>query len=137
MIVPYPFFLLMDKVEPRETVRKVSDALLEAYAGMAPEALASLTPEEHHRVYEMLKLRVVAQLDGTLEVNGALAENLGVSNLETTPGHPLLQRQRAHLQHPARLRVYRLYLPPTEQRRLQSGRGKILERPASTHPGLS
>lgn len=43
------------------------------------------TPEERHRVYEMLKLRVVAHLDGTLEVNGALAENLGVSNLETTP----------------------------------------------------
>lgn len=61
------------------------DVIVETYASMAPEALANLTPEERHRVYEILKLRVVAQLDGTLEVNGALAENLGISNLEPTP----------------------------------------------------
>lgn len=68
-----------------EQLERGKDTILEAYAGMAPGALASLTPEERHRVYEMLKLRVVAQLDGTLEVNGALVENLGVSNLETSP----------------------------------------------------
>jgi flagellar motility protein MotE (MotC chaperone) len=68
-----------------EQLERGKDAILETYAGMAPEALASLTPEERHRVYEILKLRVVAQLDGTLEVNGALAENLSISNLETTP----------------------------------------------------
>ena len=43
-----------------EQLERGKDAVLETYAGMAPEALASLTPEERHRVYEMLKLRVVA-----------------------------------------------------------------------------
>ncbi len=59
----------------REKVAKLErdrDALLESYAGMASEALDKLTPEEHQRVYKMLKLRVVANLDGGIEVNGTL-----------------------------------------------------------------
>jgi len=46
-----------------EQLERGKVAVLEAYAGMAPEALASLTPEERHRVYDTLKLRVVAQRD--------------------------------------------------------------------------
>jgi hypothetical protein len=61
------------------------DAILDSYAGMAPDALESLTPEERHRVYRMLRIRAVAHVDGTLEVSGALAGAVGVSNLETAP----------------------------------------------------
>ena len=39
---------------------------------MAPEALRSLTPEERHQVYKMLKLRVIAHLSGDLELTGDL-----------------------------------------------------------------
>ncbi len=39
---------------------------------MMPETLDGLASEERHRVYKMLRLTVVARLDGTLEVNGIL-----------------------------------------------------------------
>ena len=48
------------------------DVLLDHYAGLLPEALDGLAPEERHRVYKMLRLTVVARPDGTLEVNGIL-----------------------------------------------------------------
>lgn len=38
---------------------------------MTPDALDTLTPEERHHVYKMLRLRVVVHLDGALEVSGA------------------------------------------------------------------
>jgi hypothetical protein len=60
------------------------DGLLESYAGMASEALDEHTSEEHRRIYGMLRLQVVAQLDGGIEVNGFLGSNLGVCHSETT-----------------------------------------------------
>jgi hypothetical protein len=63
---------------------------------MAPEALRSLTPEERHQVYKMLRLRVIAHLSGDLELAGDLVcipdggkveeSDVGAerSNLETT-----------------------------------------------------
>jgi hypothetical protein len=58
---------------------------LDSYASLAPEVLESLAPEERYRVYRMLGVRAVAQVDGTLEVDGALAGPLGVSKGETAP----------------------------------------------------
>jgi hypothetical protein len=66
-----------------EALERDKDALLESYAGTAPEALSNLTPEERHQVYKMLRVRVVVHADYTLEVSGALADAIGVSNLET------------------------------------------------------
>jgi hypothetical protein len=65
------------------------DAILDSYAGMAPEALESLTLEERHRVYKMLWIRAVAHVDGTLEISGALASAVGVTNLATVPSWAL------------------------------------------------
>jgi DNA repair exonuclease SbcCD ATPase subunit len=59
------------------------DTLLEHYAGMVPEALDELTSEERHRVYEMLRLRAVATLDGTIEVTGVLGKTVRVCTPET------------------------------------------------------
>jgi site-specific DNA recombinase len=50
------------------------DELLAHYASMVPEALDDLAPEERHRVYKLLKLRVGLQPDGILEVSGVLGE---------------------------------------------------------------
>jgi chromosome segregation ATPase len=63
--------------ERLEELERDKDALLESYAGMAPEALGNLTPEERHQVYKMLKVRVIAHVDGTFEFNGALVSTLG------------------------------------------------------------
>jgi site-specific DNA recombinase len=58
------------------------DGLLEFYAGMLPEALDALEPEERHQVYKMLRLRVAVGTEGGIEVKGTLGEGLGVCKLE-------------------------------------------------------
>jgi hypothetical protein len=53
------------------------DLLLDPYAAMAPEALSFLTPEERHQAYKMLRLKVIAHLDGAVELAGDLVCILG------------------------------------------------------------
>jgi hypothetical protein len=48
------------------------EALMERCAGAVPEGLENLLPEERHRVYKMLRLRVLAYPDYRLEVHGVL-----------------------------------------------------------------
>ncbi|CAA9464590.1 MAG: hypothetical protein AVDCRST_MAG28-3899 [uncultured Rubrobacteraceae bacterium] len=70
----------------RERLRDLEhekDVILESYAGMMPEALDGLSPEERHRVYRMLRLTVVVRPDGTLEVNGILGKQ-GLVTLKHT-----------------------------------------------------
>jgi site-specific DNA recombinase len=59
--------------------------LLESYAGMVPEALGNLDAKERNHVYKVLRLKVSAYHDGTLEVNGTFGDGICVSNLETWP----------------------------------------------------
>ena len=58
------------------------EALLESYAGMVPEALDGLAPEERHQIYKMLRLRVVANVDASIEAAGTFG-GLGVCTPET------------------------------------------------------
>jgi hypothetical protein len=51
------------------------DALLERYARLIPPALDKLTTDEHYQVYKMLRLRVLAYQDGTLEVIGVFGDS--------------------------------------------------------------
>ncbi len=57
--------------------------LLAKYAGMMPDALDDLTPEERCRVYEMLRLNVLAYLDETLDVSVTLTDGEELRTLET------------------------------------------------------
>jgi hypothetical protein len=50
------------------------DSLIEHYANMAPEALDSLTPEERHQLYKILRLRVMAAADRSLTAEGMFGE---------------------------------------------------------------
>jgi hypothetical protein len=52
--------------------------VLKTYMRMTPEALDTLTLQERHRFYKMLRLRVTASPDGSLEVSGAFGEDVGV-----------------------------------------------------------
>jgi hypothetical protein len=54
------------------------DALLERYAGMVPEALDSLGPEERHRIYKSLRLKILAYPEARLEVSGVLGASYPV-----------------------------------------------------------
>lgn len=60
--------------------------LLEDLAGLAPEAMASLTGEERHRVYSLLRLKVTVGIEGDAEVRGAIGE--GICITEGTSGVP-------------------------------------------------
>jgi chromosome segregation ATPase len=62
--------VLRSRRERIEELERDKEVLLESYVGMAPEALDSLLPEERHQVYQMLRLKVVAHVDSTLEVSG-------------------------------------------------------------------
>jgi site-specific DNA recombinase len=59
------------------------DALLESYARMVPEELDRLTAEERHQVYKMLRLKVVTNPDGSLEVSGAFGDGFGICETDT------------------------------------------------------
>jgi hypothetical protein len=57
-----------ERVEQMEQDR---DAVLEHYASLAPEALDSLTSEERHHLYKMLRLKVWLAKSGDLEIEMA------------------------------------------------------------------
>jgi hypothetical protein len=59
------------------------DALLDSLVGVAPDALESLTPEERHHVYKMLKLRVIVGSDGALKISGAFGDGFAMCDFKT------------------------------------------------------
>jgi hypothetical protein len=63
---------------------------------MAPEALDSLTPEERHELYKMLRLKARVLVDGTAEIGGALGgeQDFVVGNQHGDVGY---QRQNGGL----------------------------------------
>jgi hypothetical protein len=63
--------VVANRVVELETDR---DALLDSLVGVAPEALASLAPEERHHVYRTLRLRVDAYQDDSIELSGTLGK---------------------------------------------------------------
>src|SRR5918995_1738189 len=62
---------LKEHGERIEHLEQDANALLEHYASMVPEALDGLTPEERHRVYRMIRLKVTMYADVLAEVTGA------------------------------------------------------------------
>jgi site-specific DNA recombinase len=62
---------LKEHRERIEHLEQDANALLEHYASMVPEALDGLTPEERHRIYKMMRLKVTMYADGLAEVTGA------------------------------------------------------------------
>jgi flagellar motility protein MotE (MotC chaperone) len=74
---------LRGRRERIEELERDRDVLVERYAGMVPEVLDALSPEERHHVYKLLKLRVRVDADGTLEVDGVLGETKKVCKVES------------------------------------------------------
>jgi site-specific DNA recombinase len=58
-----------------EALERDRDALLESYARMTPAELDTLSPEERHHVYKMLRITVEVSPDGSLEVTGVLGDS--------------------------------------------------------------
>jgi hypothetical protein len=58
-------------------------ALLEDYASRSPEALASLTSEQRYHLYKMLRLRLIANEDGTAALDADALPSLSCSKVDT------------------------------------------------------
>jgi septal ring factor EnvC (AmiA/AmiB activator) len=56
---------LRSRQEHIEQLESDADTILNQYARMVPEALDALTSEERHRVYKMLRLKVLLHADGS------------------------------------------------------------------------
>ena len=73
---------LKGRSELIRNLQREKATIMERYAGMVPEALETLSPQERHRVYRMLRLKVVAHSDNTMEVQGIFGDRfLGTDNL--------------------------------------------------------
>ena len=57
------------------------------YAGAVPNALDNLIPEERHRIYEMLRLKVLVYPDARLQVSGVLGTDQEVCVFEPLSRH--------------------------------------------------
>jgi site-specific DNA recombinase len=80
---------LQSRCEALEQLELDKEALLEHYARIAPEALDSLTLEERHRLYKMLRLDVSVRPDSSLEVRGVFGESVALSNSQLVPRYRL------------------------------------------------
>jgi hypothetical protein len=56
--------------EEIESLEADADTLLTSYERVTPEKLDALEAEERHRVYRLMRLEVLAHLDGSLEAQG-------------------------------------------------------------------
>ena len=80
---------LRSRQEHIEQLEHDADTILNQYARMVPEGLDTLTPKERHRVYKMLRLRVLLHADGSTEITGIFggpleAEALGSAKTEVS-----------------------------------------------------
>jgi hypothetical protein len=73
---------LRSSQEEIEALEADTGALLASYEQVTPERLDALDAEEHHRVYRLISLEVLAHLDGSLEAQGDIP--LDVSKFSTT-----------------------------------------------------
>jgi site-specific DNA recombinase len=59
-------------VERVAELERNRDTLLNSYADLIPRKLRELGPEERQRIYSMLRLRIVIDLDGDMEITGII-----------------------------------------------------------------
>lgn len=71
---------LRNRTDRLAQLERDRDSLLEAYAGLTPEAIDSLESDERHRVYRMIGMRAFLGADGSLELSGDV---INFSSLET------------------------------------------------------
>jgi site-specific DNA recombinase len=70
--------------EEIEALEADADALLASYEQVTPERLDALEAEERHRVYRLMRLEVLAHLDGSLEAQGDVPLDVSTFNITKT-----------------------------------------------------
>lgn len=61
---------LRHRTERLEQLERDRDTLLESYAGLVPEAIDALDPEERRQVYKIIGLEVHWAPDGSFDLSG-------------------------------------------------------------------
>ena len=77
--------IVRNRLERVEQLERDKDVLRKDYLGIAPEALDSLTPEERHDFYKLVRLRVVIYPNCDLEISWVGGEGLPFSTSEWYP----------------------------------------------------
>jgi hypothetical protein len=75
---------LASRSERIAAIERDAEAVIRDYAGLMPEALAALAPEERHHVYKMLRLKVLVYPDGAGELGGVFGQGMSVGPLGIT-----------------------------------------------------
>lgn len=68
--------------EKLRELERDAEIILNSCVHMTPEALQTLSPEERRSFYKILRLEVLAQADGSLEIRGPFPERLVVRTTE-------------------------------------------------------
>jgi site-specific DNA recombinase len=76
---------LRKRTEYIRALERDKNALLTAFTNAVPDTLDQLETEELLQLYKILRLRLTAATDGTLELSGMFAANSSVCESETTP----------------------------------------------------
>jgi site-specific DNA recombinase len=131
--------IVRNRQERVEQLERDKDALREDCFGIAPEALDSLTPEERHDFYKLVRLRVVIHPNCDLEISWAGGEGLLFSTSESVPGYRVKARSSRPGEHPASSPFYNL--PLTQSRaalqRLSKGPLQRITDTTATSAGLA
>ena len=86
---------LRSQQECIEELERDKDALLDYYAALAPEVLDSLTPEERHQLYKILRLKACVNQDGSVKVSGVFGDSFGVCESGLAPPYTSSQKSMA------------------------------------------
>jgi len=90
---------LRGQKERLEQMERDRDAILEHYVSVAPERLDSLTSEERHQLYKMLRLKVWVAKSGDLEIE-MVGGPMGVDSLENGSSTPEVTSRSALMDAP-------------------------------------
>jgi hypothetical protein len=91
------------RTERLKTLEQVRNATLAAFVESVPEELDRLAPEERHRVYKMLRLRVDVEGDGRTKISGVLTGSKAVCKNGDTDWYEFQSTKRAELRFQATL----------------------------------
>jgi len=75
---------LKERQERIRILKKDKAELIKSFENSVPEVLDNLPPEERHRIYKMLRLKVVVGADESIEISGAFRDHLSIGNFEPT-----------------------------------------------------
>lgn len=79
--------IVRNRLERVEQLEQDKSVRRENCFGIAPDALDSLTPEERHDLYKLVRLQVAIYPNCDLEISWAGGEGLLFSPSETVPGN--------------------------------------------------